>query len=186
MTVQGKGRLVILLRALDRYDETVRWEPVWEGPGRPDLGDAQIALDVSYEHFLRLSKTRRRADSLSWGDLLAMGRDSGNYGYVPQVYQTEIIRRICRPMSLLPLSILAIIIGWRFRAAAKPRFLGFPMLGIIPLVFNGAAQLIYELFGVLALALLLSLGYSPAIGIFIGGSLILFVLSLILLAAQHG
>jgi hypothetical protein len=186
MTVQGKDRLVILLRALDRHDETVRWEPVWEGPGRPDLGDAQIALDATYEHFLRLSKTRRRADSLFWGDLLAMGRDSGNYGYLPQVFQAEVIRRIARPMALLPLSILAIIIGWRFRAAAKPRFLGFPMLAIIPLVFNWAAQLIHGLSGALGLALLLSLGYSPAIGIFIGGSLMLFIVSLILLAAQHG
>jgi hypothetical protein len=186
MTVQGKDRLVILLRALDRYDETVRWEPDWEGPGRPDLGDAQIALDVTYEHFLRLSKTRRRADSLFWGDLLAMGSDSAKYGYIPQVFQAEIIRRVAEPMALLPLSILAIVIGWRFRAAAKPRFLGFPMLGIIPLVFNGAARLVYGLLGILGLALLLSLGYPLTIGIFIGGSLILFVLSLILLAAQHG
>jgi hypothetical protein len=186
MTVQGKERLVILLRALDRYDETVRWEPAWEGPGRPDLGDAQIALDATYEQFLRLSKARRRADSLFLGDLLVMGRDSGNHGYLPQVFQAEIIRRISGPMVLLPLSILAVVIGWRFRAATRPKFLALPMLGIIPLVFNGAAQLIQGLFGVLGLALLLSLGYAPAIGILIGGSLILFMVSLIVLAAQHG
>jgi hypothetical protein len=184
MTVQGKDRLVILLRALDRHDEAVRWEPVWEGPGRPDLGDAQVALDATYEHFLRLSQNR--ADSLFWRDLLIMGKDSGNYGYAPQVFQAEIIRRVCKPVALLPLSILALIAGWRFRAATKPRFLGFPMLGIIPLVFNGAAQLIYGFFGVLGLDLLLSLGYSLTIGIFIGGALLLFLLSLILLAAQHG
>jgi hypothetical protein len=186
MTVQGKNRLVILLRALDRYDETVRWEPAWEGPGRPELGDAQIALDATYEHFLRLSKTRRRVDSLFWGDLLAMAGDSESYGYIPQVFQAEIIRRIAQPAALLPLAILAIIIGWRFRAATRPAFLGLPMLAIIPLVFNAAAQIIYGFFGVLGLALLLSLGYSLAIGVFIGGSLILFIVSLILLAAQHG
>jgi hypothetical protein len=186
MTVQGKNRLVLLLRALDRYDETVRWEPAWEGSGRPDLGDAQIALDATYEQFLRLSRTPLRVDSLFWGDILAMGRDSGDYGHIPQVFQAEAIRRISGPLCLLPLSILAIVTGWRFRAATKPRFLGFPMLALIPLVFNGAAQIIYGFFGVLGLALLLSLGYSLAIGIFIGGSLILFVLSLILLAAQHG
>jgi hypothetical protein len=184
--VQGKNRLVILLRALDRHDEAVRWDPVWEGPGRPDLGDAQIALDATYEQFLRLAKTRGRVDKLFWGDLLAMGRDSGNYGHAPQVFQAEIIRRVCEPLILLPLSILAITIGWRFRALTKPRFLGFPMLAIIPLVFNGATQLIYGLSGVLGLALLLSLGYTLAIGILIGGSLMLFILSLILLAAQHG
>ena len=186
VTAQGKNRLVVLLRALDRHDETVRWEPEWEGSGRPDLGDAQITLDATYEQFLRLSRTPRNPRSLLWGDLLAMGRDSGNYGHIPQVFQAETIRRISGPLGLLPLSILAIIIGWRFRSTTKPRFLGFPMLAIIPLVCNGAAQLLYGFFGVLGLALLLSLGYSLATGIFIGGSLILFVVSLILLAAQHG
>jgi hypothetical protein len=186
MTVEGKNRLLILLRALDRHNETVRWEPAWEGPGRPGLGDAQIALDVTYEQFLRLARIPHRADSLFWGDLVAMSGDSGHYGYIPQVFQAEFIRRISKPMSLLPLSILVIIIGWRFRAVTKPKFLGFPMLGIIPLVFNGAMQFVHWLSGLLSPALLLSLGYAPAIGIFIGGSSILFIVSLILLAAQHG
>jgi hypothetical protein len=186
MTIQGKDRLVILLRTLDRYDETLRWEPVWEGPGRPNLGDAQIALDVAYEQFLLLARIRHREDSLSWGELLSLAEDSGNYGYIPQLFQGEILRRISKPMILLPLAIFAIIIGWRFRAVTKPKFLGIPMLGIIPLVFSGAAQLVQELIGALELALLLFLGYAPTIGVLIGGSLILFILSLILLAAQHG
>jgi hypothetical protein len=186
MTVQGTTRLVILLRALDRHDETVRWEPAWEGPARPGLGDAQIALDATYEDFLRLSKARRRVDSLFLGDLLAMGRDFGNYGYIPQVFQAEIIRRVSAPLTLLPLSILAIVIGWRFRAKTRPKFLAYPMLALIPLVFNGAAQLIQGFFNVIGLALLLSLGFSLALGVIIGGSLIFFILTMIILAAQHG
>jgi hypothetical protein len=186
MTVQGKTRLVILLQALDRYDETVRWEPVWDGPSPPGPEDAPIALGSTYEDFLRLSQARRSVDSLLLGDLLAMGRDFGNYGYIPQVFQAEIIRRISAPMTLLPLSILAIIIGWRFRAQTKPRFLGFPMLALIPLVLNGGIQLVRGAFSILGLGLLLYLGFSPAIGIIIGGSLVFFILMLISLAAQHG
>jgi hypothetical protein len=185
MTVQGKNRLVILLRALDRHDETVSWEPVWEG-GRPSPEDAQIALDVDYERFLRLARTNHRTEELFWGDLLAMAGDPGDYGYIPQVFQAEIIRRISRPLALLPLSILAILIGWRFRAATKPRLLGRFILATIPLVFYGVDQILHGAFGVLGLGLLLSLGYAPAIGIFIGGSLVLFMVSLIALAAQHG
>jgi lipopolysaccharide export LptBFGC system permease protein LptF len=150
------------------------------------LGEAQIALDTTYEHFLRLSKARRQVDSLFFADLLAMSKDFGNYGYIPQVFQAEIIRRIAEPVILLPLTILAIIIGWRFRAKTAPRYLGFPMLIIIPLVFNGVVHLIRSLTGVLGLALLLSLGFSPAITIFIAGSLLFFILSLIILASQKG
>jgi hypothetical protein len=186
MTVQGKPRLVILLQALDRYDETVRWEPVWGGAFPPGPEDAPMALEATYEDFLRLSQARRRVDSLFLGDLLAMSRDFGNYGYIPQVFQAEIIRRISGPMTLLPFSILAIIIGWRFRAKTKPKFLGFPMLALIPLVLNGGTQLLRGVFSALGRGLLLYLGFSPAIGIVIGGSLSFFILMLISLAAQHG
>jgi hypothetical protein len=186
MAVQGKHRLVVLMQALDRYNETVRWEPAWDGPSPPGPEDAPIALEATYEDFLRLSQARRRVDSLLLGDLLAMSRDFGNYGYMPQVFQAEIIRRVFGPVTLLPFSILAIIIGWRFRAKTKPKFLGFPMLALIPLVFNGGTQLLRGVFNILGLGLLLHLGFSPAIGIVIGGSLVFFVLMLISLAAQHG
>ncbi|GHV75323.1 hypothetical protein AGMMS49942_01440 [Spirochaetia bacterium] len=186
MTVQGTPRLVILLRALDRNDRNIHWEPVWEGPGRSDLGEAQIALDTTYENFLRLSKARRQVGSLFFTDLLAMSRDFGNYGYIPQVFQAEIIRRIAEPVMLLPMTILAIVIGWRFRAKKAPRYLGFPMLLIIPLVFNGVTHLIRSLTGVLGLWLLLSLGFSSAIAMFVAGSVLFFILSLIILASQRG
>ncbi|MDR1250312.1 MAG: hypothetical protein LBK63_13555 [Treponema sp.] len=186
MAVQGKPRLVILLQALDRHNETVRWEPVWDGPKHPGPEDPPIALEATYEDFLRLSQARRSVDSILLADLLAMSRDFGNYGYIPQVFQAEIIRRIFGPMTLLPFSILIIIIGWRFRAKTRPKFLGFTMLALIPLVFNGGIQLIRRVFSILGLGLLLYLGYSPAIAVVIGGSLLLFILALICLASQHG
>ena len=186
MKIREKSRLVILLQALDRNDETKRWEPVWNGPGRSELGEAQIALDTTYENFLRLSKARRQVGSLFFTDLLAMGKDFGSYGYIPQVFQAEIIRRIAEPVILLPMTILAIVIGWRFRAKKAPKYLGFPMLLIIPLIFNGVVHLIRILTGVLGLWLLLSLGFSFAVTVFVAGSALLFILSLIILASQQG
>jgi hypothetical protein len=185
MTVQEKSRLVILLRALSRDDEKIRWEPEWTGSGS-DPGDVQITLDTAYEHFLRLSKARYGVDSLFLADLLAMSRDFGNYGYIPQVFQAEIIRRVSEPVILLPLSILAIIIGWRFRAKTRPKFLGIPMLVIIPVIFNGVVRLIQGLTNTLGLWMLLSLGFSTAVTVFIAGVGLLFILSLILVASQHG
>jgi hypothetical protein len=186
MTVREKSRLVILLQALDRNDETKRWEPVWNGPGRSELGEAQIALDTTYENFLRLSKARRQVGSLFFTDLQVMGKDFASYGYIPQVFQAEIIRRIAEPVILLPMTILAIVIGWRFRAKKAPKYLGFPMLLIIPLVFNGVVHLIRGLTGILGLWLLLSRGFSFAITVFVAGSALFFILSLIILAFQRG
>jgi hypothetical protein len=60
------------------------------------------------------------------------------------------------------------------------------MLLIIPMVFNGVVQLIRSLTGILGLWLLLSLGFSLAIAIFVAGSVLLFILSLIILSSQKG
>jgi hypothetical protein len=185
ITVSGSPRTVVLMRALDRLDKERRWEPVWTGPELPSGEGAQIILDTTYENFLLLSKARRRAESFFIGDLLAMGA-FGNYGYIPQVFQAEIMSRVSEPVVLLPLAILAIVIGWRFRAKQRPRYLWFPMLLVLPLVFNGIIHYIRTIFNNLGIWLILSLGFSTALLVFFAGVLLFFILILILLAAQHG
>jgi hypothetical protein len=184
-TVGGSSRTVVLLRVLDRLDKERRWEPVWTGPGLPETGTAQIMLDTSYENFLLLSKARRRVESFFIGDLLAIS-SFGDYGYIPQVFQAEIMRRVSEPAMLLPLAVLAIIAGWRFRAGRRPRYLWFPMLLVLPLVFNGISHFIRTVFNNLGIWLILSFGFSAALFVFFAGILFFFILALILLAAQHG
>jgi hypothetical protein len=186
MMVRDRSRVVFLLRALDRNDSSIWYEPVWSGTPPADLGDAQIALDITYENFLLLSKARRRVDSLFMSDLFAMGNNFEAYGYIPQVFQHEILRRIIEPLMLLPLGVAAIIIGWRFRAKKRPKFLGVPMLVILPLVFNWIVHVIRSLTNTLGLWLLLSLGFTIAVAAFVIGILFLFIIALIVLAAQYG
>ncbi|MDR2029226.1 MAG: hypothetical protein LBP93_06790 [Treponema sp.] len=186
ITLGGHSRVVVLMRALDRLDRERRWEPVWTGPEVPGRENAQIVLDTSYENFLLLSKARRKVESFFIGDLLSMGQSFGDYGYIPQVFQAEIMSRIAEPVVLLPLMILALIIGWRFRARQRPRYLWFPMLAVLPLVFSGIIRYSRTLFNNLGIWLILSLGFSTALLVFFAGILLFFILSLILLAAQHG
>jgi hypothetical protein len=186
ITVGGKARTLMLLRVLDREDRNRRWEPVWSGPDAPDTNSVQIVLDTSYENFLLLSKARRRVESFFIGDLFAMGQSFGDYGYIPQVFQAEIMRRISEPVVLLPLAVLAIVAGWRFRAKRRPRYLAFPMLLILPLVFQGIIHYTRSLFNSLGILLILSLGFSAALFAFFAGVLCFFIIALILLAAQHG
>jgi hypothetical protein len=102
------------------------------------------------------------------------------------VFQAEIMSRISEPVVLLPLAILAIVIGWRFRAKQRPRYLWFPMLLVLPLVFNGFLHYSRTLFDNLGIWLILSLGFSTALFVFFAGVLLFFICTLILLAAQHG
>jgi hypothetical protein len=186
MLVRDRSRAVFLLRGLDRNDPGLTYEPVRTGSPPDSPGNAQIVLDITYEDFLLLSKAQRRTDSLFMADLFAMGSRFGSYGYIPQVFQHEILRRVIEPLALLPLAVLAIIVGWRFRADKRPKFLGIPMLVILPLVFYRIGYVIRSLNNTLGLWLLLSLGFSAALTVFIAGILIFFIITLILLAAQHG
>jgi hypothetical protein len=184
--LDSEDRLVVMMRSLDRHDRGKRREPVWSGSGRPGIGDAQILLDVSYEEYLLLSRVRRGVDNLYIGELFTAARILGSFGYVPQVFQAELVRRIAEPALFLPLGIAAIVTGWRLRAKKRPRYLGIPMLGILPLALHGLVQVFQSAVSVLTMGLVLSLGFSAAIAVAVAGGVVLFLLSLILLAAQHG
>ncbi|GHV91148.1 hypothetical protein AGMMS50268_16510 [Spirochaetia bacterium] len=130
MTLDGQQRIVVIMRALDRYDKNKRWEPTWIFPEsapiaaaaseRSIIGDTQIILDMSYENFFLLSSVKRGVDNLSIGELFTAAKNLGPYGYIPQVFESEAIYRLCEPLIFLPVAILVIVIGWRFRAKKTP------------------------------------------------------------------
>jgi hypothetical protein len=188
-----RPQTLILLRALDRHDKDRRWEPLWAAdpaqpplPGQTRAGDSQLVLDISYEDFLLLSRIRRGLDNLQMGDLFSLARNPGSSGYLPQVFEAEMLYRLSLPLFFLLMTILAIVAGWRFRAKKRPRYLFVPMLPVLPLVFNGLVQLYQNVLNTLGIWTVLSLGFSAALGVVIAGLALLFIISLIFLAAQHG
>jgi predicted secreted protein len=185
-TLGTEPRLLLLMRALDREDERIRREPVWTGNEGPETGNVQMILDMSYEELLLAGRVLQGMDNLSMGDLFTAAVVLGDYGYVPQVFQAEILRRVAEPALFLPIAILGIVIGWRYRAKKRPRYIGFPMLGVIPLVFHGGVYFYRSLIGALNIFAVLSAGFSMALPLLIAGMILLFLLSLIILAAQHG
>jgi hypothetical protein len=186
MNLGTEPRLILMMRALDREDSRIRWEPVWSGPERSPIGDSQIMLDLVYEDFLLLTKAEGGPEKLLIGDLFAAGKKLGAYGYVPQVFQAEIIYRIADAAFFLPMTILSIIVGWRYRAKRRPRYMSFLMLAILPLVFNGLVHLYRSFLNTLGIWLVISFGFSQALFIFGAGILLLFILTLVALAAQQG
>ncbi|MDR1238691.1 MAG: hypothetical protein LBK27_01125 [Treponema sp.] len=190
--IDDRPRTLILLRALDRQDRNRRWEPSWAAdpalppaPGAEIPGDARLLLDMGYEDFLLLSHVRRGLDNLYMRELFT-ARTLGSSGYLPQVFEAEIIYRLSVPLFFLPLAILAIILGWRFRAKKRPRYLFIPMLPILPLVFNGLVYLYRAILNTAGIWVVISLGFSAALVVFIAALVFLFIVFLILLAAQHG
>jgi hypothetical protein len=188
ITLDGEHKVLVQMRALDRHNSSLRWEPEWNIPRNSPYraGDAQITLDVSYETFVFLSRIRQGLPNLQIDELFAAAGMIGAVGYVPQVFQAEILNRFGAALYFLPMAIVAIIIGWRFRARSRPRYLFALLLPILPVVFNGMAHLYRSILNTVGIWLILALGFSTAFTVFIVVLAVSFVLSLILLAAQHG
>ena len=178
--------IAILLRALDRMDKTTRWEPEIKGLGQSAPAGPELVLPVSWDNFLLLSSLRAGSSGLSSVNLQRAAHNLGTYGYLPQVFEAELLQRFARPLFLLPLSILAISIGWQFRALKRPRYMAVPMLVILPLVLYGAVHFIRSWITDLGIWAVTSLGFTTA-AIFLGAGIVaLLVISLIILAAKHG
>jgi hypothetical protein len=220
MNLGSRSRVVLLMRALDRYDQNRHWEPQWDslegtlaarrptitfdnpraagGFLRSVIGDNQIMLDLNFENFILLGYTWRGLaapvsatsrlsplDGFTLGDLFAGAQGLSPYGYVPQVFEAEIIYRLCEPLFFLPIAIIIIIIGWRFRALSIARFVFIPMLFVLPLVFNGLVYFYRHILNILGIFSILNLGFSTTLIIYCLGAGVLFVFSLISFVSQH-
>lgn len=178
--------VTVLLRALDREDKTKQWEPKIISMGQKAPGNTEVSFKLSWENFLLLSLVRRGLTGLSPVELRKAADELANCGYLPQVFEAELIRRFTEPLLMLPLGIIALIIGWRYRAMKRPRYMNILMLGILPLVINGAVHFCRGWFNNLGILAVVSLGL-PAAAVFFGvGIIVILILSMIILAAQHG
>jgi lipopolysaccharide export LptBFGC system permease protein LptF len=147
--------------------------------------EAYLILDLSYDDYLLLSAIRRGPENMTVPDLLAAANKMGNSGYLPQVFQAEMLYRFSDPLFFLPMAILAIVIGWRQRSLKKSLALGIPMLVVLPIVFNGLVFYYRLLLSNLGIVAVVALGFTTAIYLFVIGIVLFFILSLIILAAQH-
>jgi hypothetical protein len=187
ITLDGKNQVLVQMRALDRRDSKQRWEPQWVlGAPSGKGADAQITLDISFEDFLLLSQIRQGLSVLQIAELFEAAKIFGNAGYVSQIFEAEVLNRLGTALFFLPMAVFVIIIGWRFRAKSRPRYFFVLLLPVLPVVFNGVASLYRTVLNTAGIALILTFGFSAALAVFIAGLAVLFFISLIVLAAQHG
>ena len=185
LTLETGRSVSILLRALDRTDKTGRWEPEAKSLGQSAPAGAEIVVPISWDDFILITNVRRGLSGLSSADLKRAAENLNTCGYLPQVFEAELLERFIKPLFLLPLGIFAIAIGWQYRALKRPRYMGIPMLGILPLVFNGAVYFSRSWLNKLGIWAVVSLGFKASALFFGIGITVLFVLSLIFLASKR-
>jgi len=187
ITIEGRHQVHVLMRALDRHSSRERSEPVWHvrNANSRHLDEAQLILDMPYETFLEVVKLRQGLGSLGINELFTAAEMANKAGYIPQVFEAEIVNRFGSCLFFLPMSIIAIAMGWYFRARRRPRYLFVPLLPVFPLVFNGIVILYKKTISVLGASLVFAVGFSQAVIVLIIFLALSFFVSLIVLVKQH-
>jgi hypothetical protein len=179
--LNGKEQVLVLTHALDRYDEEKGSKSEWL-LGEESAGS--ILLDISYDDFITLTHVRRGLTNLQIDELFKASKELYNAGYIPQIFQAEIINRLGSALFFLPMSIFVIIIAWRYRAKTKPRYLFILLLPVLPVVFNGLVFLYRSIFNIIGIWLVISFGFTQALVVFIVTLALLLFISLLSLSAQ--
>jgi hypothetical protein len=181
-TLDGKPQILVLIHALNRSDENNDF------PGEWLLGSpvtSGIFLDTSFDDFILITDVRRGLTNLRINELFTASRKLENEGYINQIFQAEILNRIGSVMYFLPMAIFVIVIAWRYRAKEKPRYLFVLLLPVLPVVFHGFVFLYRSVINTLGIWLVLSLGFTPALIVFITATAVILFISLVSLSAQH-
>jgi len=182
VTLNEKPQILVLAHALERTDESIYFTSEWLLGSEPAGG---IILDISYEDFLLLVKVRQGLSNLQINDLFTIAERLEKTGYVKQIFEAEILNRLGSVLFFLPISVFVIIIAWRFRARQKPRYLFILMLPALPAVFHCFVFLYRAFFNTLGIWLVISIGFSPALIVYLASLAVILFISLITLSAQH-
>ncbi|MCL2608302.1 MAG: hypothetical protein FWD94_00135 [Treponema sp.] len=183
-SADGKTVRVLML-ALDRTDAAGRWEPTVEFAAEGAApADHALSLDVGYDAFLLLSRMPGDIAVMHIGELYAASGIAGRMGYPERAFVAEILARLGSGLILLPLSMLAVALGWYFRARRFPLYLFVPMLVVLPLVFGGILDAVRAALDLIGVTLSLALGPAQAVAAFLLVILSVFACSLIALAAR--
>jgi len=188
ITIEGRRQIHILMRALDRNSSTERSEPVWKikNDNSRSLDDAQLILDMPYEIFLEVVKLRQGLGSMRINELFTAVEMADKAGYIPLLYEAEIFNRFGSCLFFLPMSIVAITMGWYFRARRRPRYLFVPLLPVFPVAFSGIVVLYRKTISVLGSSLIFAMGFSRAVIVLTIFLALSFFVSLIILVKQRG
>ena len=128
----GRAQPELLLRAIDRGREGADVVPTVISGAVPDSERNILLLDMPWEDFNLIVTANRGPDSMSLLDLMSFAGKAEQYGFPRDLYMAEMIERLADPFLMLIMSVLALILGWKFKLGQRTLFKAWWVL-IVPL-----------------------------------------------------
>ncbi|MDR2964226.1 MAG: hypothetical protein LBU88_00425 [Treponema sp.] len=180
--LNNNPQIMVLMHALDREDKNTSYDSEYLYGVKTPGG---ILLNFTFEDLMLLGELENGLSGLQMDALFKSAKIFNNAGYVYQIFHAEILNRLGSALFFLPMAIFIIVIGWRYRAMKRPRYLFAVMLLVLPVVFNGFVFIYRSVFNTLGIWLVLNMGFAGALTIYIVVLAAGLFASLITLAAQH-
>jgi lipopolysaccharide export LptBFGC system permease protein LptF len=179
----AENKTLMLLKAIDKNNKNLVWEPRWTGTAGKQ--ETYLVLDISYEDFLLASHAQTNSRNLSVLELFNAQKKLASYGFIPQIFQLELLNRIMDPFLCLVLSIVTLALSWRLRPVKKPGFIVFPMVLLLPIAFFLILEGSRIIGTMINTALLLHFSMTFTVIICILNELILLFFAIFFLAGQR-
>ncbi len=152
----------------------------------PEAGDTASRDTASRDTASRDTASRGTA-RMGISELFNAGQLYDQAGYDRRGAEIEILMRLLNPFLFLVLSLLAISLGWAYRARylSRPPIVTYLLVPGLPFLLSYIVALFRQAHRVILGYLLISTGFEAALTVLIVSELVLMVIGLLMLAGQR-
>lgn len=147
---EGKNRLMLQICSVDRYSEEKNVYPKVLSGEIPRENAHNILLPMTMTDFILIEKSISGPSAMKISDLYYFSLIAEKYGLKKEAYLSEVLYRLTEPLLLLIVSLLVLILAWRFRVSPGRRlnkrlFLFSPLCPFLSYILMETLRYIFKL-----------------------------------------
>ena len=147
---EGKNKLMLQICSVDRYSEENTVYPKVLSGELPRENAHNILLPMTMTDFILIEKSISGPSAMKISDLYYFSLIAEKYGLKKEAYLSEVLYRLTEPLLLLIVSLLVLILAWRFRVSPGRRlnkrlFLFSPLCPFLSYILMETLRYIFKL-----------------------------------------
>ena len=147
---EEKNRLMLQICSVDRYSEENTVYPKVLSGEIPRENAHNILLPMTMTDFILIEKSISGPSAMKISDLYYFSLIAEKYGLKKEAYLSEVLYRLTEPLLLLIVSLLVLILAWRFRVSPGRRlnkrlFLFSPLCPFLSYILMETLRYIFKL-----------------------------------------
>jgi tetratricopeptide (TPR) repeat protein len=175
----------INMQCLHRSDQNKTYLPDYEVGGPGEKGHV-VVLNQQVQHLPYYDPDRKSIYRMGISELWNIRESYGRAGYDRREIEMEFLMRILNPFLYLILSLLAVSMGWAYRARylGRPPVLTYLFIPVVPFLVSQVVELFVHAHRILLGFVFVTLSFTIALALLIALQAAFLAISLLVLAGQ--